>query len=149
MAHRVATCPRPSTGSGPSPRRVRGRGSAAHASLQFAARHLVLIAPVVDRRPLPGVRSVLVSYAVRGSFRCGSGVLVRRCAAWALRACGFAVEAVRVAADRSRAADRARAKPVAKHGVRALPAGSDDLTKLAGSTTSAAEPQSAGVDSKT
>src|SRR5699024_3619954 len=31
---------------------------------------------------------------------------------------------------------------------RALPAGSDDLTKHAGSTTSAAEPQSAGVDSK-
>src|SRR5699024_7532421 len=36
-----------------------------------------------------------------------------------------------------------------EHGVRALPAGSDDLTKHAGSTTSAAEPVSAGVDSKT
>jgi len=131
----------------PVARRFRGRGSAARASWQVAARRLVLIARVVGRRPLPGARSILVSYAVRGSFRCGSGVLVRRCAAWALRA--GAARAVRCpsrrighawrdrdgrGAETVRAADRARAKPVAKHGVRALPAGSDDLTKHAGST---------------
>src|SRR5699024_4414591 len=44
----------------PVARRFRGRGSAARASLQVAARRLVLIAPLADRRPLPGVRGVLV-----------------------------------------------------------------------------------------
>src|SRR5699024_1065357 len=38
------------------------------------------------------------------------GVLVRRCAAWALRAGGFAVDAVRVAADRSRVAGSGRSR---------------------------------------
>ena len=59
----------------PVARRVRGLGSAVHVALQFAARCRVLIARMVDRRPLPGVRSVLVSYAVRGSFTCGSECL--------------------------------------------------------------------------
>jgi len=85
-------------------RRFQGHGFAARASLQVEVQRLVLSARVVDRRPLPGVRSVLVSCTVRGSFRCGPRGFARRCAAWALRACGFAVGAVRVAADRSRAA---------------------------------------------
>src|SRR5699024_1914595 len=102
-AHRVPTCPRP-----PLPeaaRRPSRPGSWIRGACGVAVRGSVSRADRTDGGSPPTSRGAKRPRLVRGTWVVHVWVRVsRRCAAWALRACGFAVGAVRVAADRSRVA---------------------------------------------
>lgn len=147
VAYRVPTCPLPRTRDLLVVRRLRGRGSAARASLQVAVRWALLIARVVGRRPLPGIRHVLFAYADGRSFRCGSrgsraplrGVgasrrrLRRRCGA--RRGGSVTRSGIETVAERRRFAQRTvRGRSPLRRLCLSIPAASDDLTKHAGST---------------